>query len=130
MAREALHVAMTRGRDANITYVATDAVDPTCDQLPDVQVERGGRDILSQILATSRAKSSATQTLRRRWKASHDRSRPVPATTLQLLTPRAPARRPPCRIEPHEVIDLTVRADNRFLLSVEEAAERLGSAEA
>ena len=52
--------------------------------------------------------------------------RPAPTTTLQLLAPPAPARRPPRRIEAREVIDLTVRADNRLLLSVEEAAERLG----
>ena len=52
--------------------------------------------------------------------------RPVPATTLQLLAPPAPARQQPRRIDPREVIDLTVRADNRLLLSVKEAAERLG----
>ena len=52
--------------------------------------------------------------------------RPAPTTTLQLLTPPAPARRPKRHIEPREVIELTVRADNRLLLSVEEAAERLG----
>ena len=52
--------------------------------------------------------------------------RPVPTTTLQLLTPAVPARRPARRIEPREVIDLTVRADNRLLLTVDEAAERLG----
>jgi hypothetical protein len=78
MAREALYVAMTRGRDTNIAYVATDAVDSTCDQLPDVQVERSGRDILSQILATSRAELSATQTLRQRHEA---------ATSLKTLAP-------------------------------------------
>ena len=53
--REARYVAMTRGRDANTAYVATDATDaadPTCDQLPDIQAERSGRDILTQILAT------------------------------------------------------------------------------
>ena len=52
--------------------------------------------------------------------------RPTPTTTLQLLAPTAPRRRTARRAAPHEVIDLTVRADNRLLLSVEEAAERLG----
>lgn len=52
--------------------------------------------------------------------------RSAPATTLQLLAPALPAPRPRRRINPHEVIDLTVRADNRLLLTVDEAAERLG----
>lgn len=52
--------------------------------------------------------------------------RPAPTTTLQLLAPPAPAQQRTRRVRPHEVIDLTVRADNRLLLSVEEAAERLG----
>ena len=52
--------------------------------------------------------------------------RPVPATTLQLLAPPAPPRRLSQRIDTREVIDLTVRTDNRLLLSVDEAAERLG----
>ncbi len=51
--------------------------------------------------------------------------RPAPTTTLQLLAPPASARRPTRHIDPREVIDLTVRTDNRLLLSVEEAAERL-----
>lgn len=63
MSREALYVAMTRGRDANIAYVATDAVDPACDQLPDVHATRTGRQILEQVLATSSAELSATQML-------------------------------------------------------------------
>ena len=52
--------------------------------------------------------------------------RPAPTTTLQLLAPLVPTRRPPRRVDAREVIDLTVRADNRLLLSVEEADERLG----
>ena len=50
--------------------------------------------------------------------------RPVPATTLHLLAP--PARTGHGRAEPRDVIDLTVRADHRLLLTVEEAADRLG----
>lgn len=52
--------------------------------------------------------------------------RPAPTTTLQLLAPTAPRRRTARYTDPLEVIDLTVRTDNRLLLSVEEAAERLG----
>ncbi len=48
--------------------------------------------------------------------------RPVAATTLHLL---APTTRRTHRSEPREVIDLTVRADSRLLLTVEEAADRL-----
>lgn len=50
--------------------------------------------------------------------------RPGPATTLHLLAPVA--RSGHGRAEPRDVIDLTVRADDRLLLTVEEAADRLG----
>lgn len=52
--------------------------------------------------------------------------RPVPTTTLHLLARPAPNRYPTNRADLREVIDLTVPADNRLLLTVEEAAERLG----
>ena len=60
MTRENLYVAMTRGREANHVYVATDAVDPDCDSLPDVHAHRDAHDILSGILATPGAQTSAT----------------------------------------------------------------------
>ena len=50
--------------------------------------------------------------------------RPVPAATLHLLAPTT--RRGHGRAEPRDVIDLTVRTDDRLLLTVEEAADRLG----
>ena len=50
--------------------------------------------------------------------------RPIPAATLHLLAP--PARRGRGRAEPRDVIDLTVRTNDRLLLTVEEAADRLG----
>jgi hypothetical protein len=78
MSREALYVAMTRGRDANIAYVATDAVDPACDQLPDVHATRTGRQILEQVLATSSAELSATQMIVQRQDV---------ARSLKALTP-------------------------------------------
>ena len=52
--------------------------------------------------------------------------RPVPATTLHLLAPTVPSGRWTPRIEARDVIDLTVHADHRLLLTVEEAADRLG----
>lgn len=52
--------------------------------------------------------------------------RSVPATTLHLLAPTAPSGQRTHRTEPNDVIDLTVRTDNRLLLTVEEAADRLG----
>jgi excisionase family DNA binding protein len=52
--------------------------------------------------------------------------RPVAATTLHLLAPAVPTPQRTSRFEPHDVIDLTVRSDDRLLLTVEEAADRLG----
>lgn len=52
--------------------------------------------------------------------------RPVPSTTLHLLAPPVRGGRGAARIDPRDVIDLTVRSDNRLLLTVEEAADRLG----
>lgn len=49
--------------------------------------------------------------------------RSAPTTTLQLLAPTARSGQ---RADPHDVIDLTVRGDDRLLLTVEEAADRLG----
>ena len=52
--------------------------------------------------------------------------RPVPATTLHLLAPTVRDGRGASRTHPRDVIDLTVLADYRLLLTVEEAADRLG----
>ena len=52
--------------------------------------------------------------------------RSVPATTLHLLAPTVRGGRGAARADPRDVIDLTVRADYRLLLTVEEAADRLG----
>lgn len=61
MSREALYVSMTRGRSANIAYVATDSVDPACDEIPDVHAVRTARQVLEQVLGRSGAEPSATQ---------------------------------------------------------------------
>ncbi len=98
MSREALYVAMTRGRDSNMAYVATDAVDPACEQLPDVQTVRNARQILEQVMATSSSESSATQTLvlRQAGAASLKTLSPIRQTLLARLG-RSPTD---VRIEP------------------------------
>jgi hypothetical protein len=62
--RQNLYVGMTRGRDSNHVYVPTDAIDPSCDGVPDPHSDPTGRDILEKILATDGADTSATQTMR------------------------------------------------------------------
>ncbi len=49
--------------------------------------------------------------------------RSAPTTTLRLLAPPARSGQ---RADSRDVIDLTVRSDTRLLLTVEEAADRLG----
>lgn len=63
MTRENLYVAMTRGRDTNHAYVATDDIDPDCDHLPNPPTPAAGTAILERILATSGAELSAAQTI-------------------------------------------------------------------
>ncbi len=60
--RENLYVAMTRGRESNIAYVALDDADESHGRIPgeDVSV----RDVLLKILANSGAEPSAHQTIR------------------------------------------------------------------
>lgn len=60
MSRENLYVAMTRGRHTNHVYVALDAVDPDCDDLPDAPTNSAGRDVLAAVVQTSGAEQSAT----------------------------------------------------------------------
>lgn len=59
LGREDLYVAMSRGRHTNRTYVVVDQPEPEC--LPG-QAPSSGREVLEQILATSHAESSATET--------------------------------------------------------------------
>ncbi|MFC4613579.1 ATP-dependent RecD-like DNA helicase [Cellulomonas algicola] len=59
MGREDLYVAMSRGRHTNRTYVVVDQPDPDC--LPG-HAPSSGREVLEQILATSHAEPSATDT--------------------------------------------------------------------
>lgn len=64
MGREDLYVAMSRGRHTNRAYVVIDQGDPEC--LPS-HAPSSGREVLEQILATSHAEPSATET----WEAYH-----------------------------------------------------------
>ena len=59
MGREDLYVAMSRGRHTNRAYVVVDQGDPDC--LPS-HAPSSGREVLEQILATSHAEPSATET--------------------------------------------------------------------
>jgi len=70
MGREDLYVAMSRGRRTNRSYVV---VEPDPDCLPG-QAPSSGREVLEQILATSHAEPSATET----WETYHpDQVAPV-----------------------------------------------------
>ena len=87
MAREDLYVALTRGRQANRLYVATDVVDDDCPPgIAGTDGRQTARQVLDQILATSHAELSATET----WAAFHpleDAPVPPPAR-LDALSPR------------------------------------------
>ncbi len=76
MSRELAYVAMTRGRAENHAFIATDIPDLGYDGAP--APEQTGRHVMAQILATTGAQTSATQTLR----ALHDE-----ATSLAQLAP-------------------------------------------
>src|SRR5665647_1903974 len=70
MGREDLYVAMSRGRHLNRTYVVVDQPDPDC--LPGREPP-SAREVLEQILATSHAEPTATET----WETYHP-NQPVP----------------------------------------------------
>jgi conjugative relaxase-like TrwC/TraI family protein len=63
MTREALYVAMTRGRHRNSVYVATDAAGEHCDRLPTERAATG-LDVLTAILGRSGADSAAHTIMR------------------------------------------------------------------
>jgi conjugative relaxase-like TrwC/TraI family protein len=77
MGREDLYVAMSRGRHSNRAYVVLDPPDPEC--LPG-QAPSSGREVLAQILATSHAEPSATET----WETYH------PGRAAPLVPPVRP----------------------------------------
>lgn len=77
MGREDLYVAMSRGRHTNRAYVVVDHGDPEC--LPG-HAPSSAREVLEQILATSHAEPSATET----WDTYH------PGRTAPLVPPVHP----------------------------------------
>jgi conjugative relaxase-like TrwC/TraI family protein len=78
MTRQALYVALTRGRTSNHAYVAVDDIDPACPHPPDTGGVHSGRQILETVLATDGAELSATQTLRQRQDAAASLATLVP----------------------------------------------------
>ena len=63
MTREALYVAMTRGRHANTAYVVTDAVGDECDQ-PRSGQRPNARDVLAAVLGNVGADVAAHEVMR------------------------------------------------------------------
>jgi conjugative relaxase-like TrwC/TraI family protein len=116
MTREALYVAMTRGRDTNHAYVATDAVDPDCDQLPDPAGTPGPREILSRILATTGGELSATQTLAARHADATSPTRLAPIRATLIADQQARQRVPQASI---------ARADRAAASSADDSAGSL-----
>jgi ATP-dependent exoDNAse (exonuclease V) alpha subunit len=67
MTREAFYVAMTRGRDANTTYVVTKHADP--EKEPHLQPSReppSTEQVLRDVLATEGTERSATEQMQQR----------------------------------------------------------------
>lgn len=90
MGREDLYVAMSRGRRTNRTYVVLDHGDPDC--LPG-HAPSSGREVLEQILATTHAEPTASET----WDTYHPgRAAPVvpPARPQQPWNPWPPQPAP------------------------------------
>ena len=85
MGREDLYVAMSRGRHTNRAYVVVDQPDPDC--LPG-QPPSSAREVLEQILATSHAEPTATET----WTTYHPREL---APTVPPVHPQEPWGAPP-----------------------------------
>jgi len=93
MGREDLYVAMSRGRHANRTYVVVDQGDPEC--LPG-QAPSSGREVLEQILATSHAEPSATET----WDTYHSAGA---APVVPPARPQQPWNHWPPQPAPHSL---------------------------
>ncbi len=93
LGREDLSVAMSRGRHTNRTYVVLDQGDPEC--LPG-QARPSGREVLEQILATTHAEPSATET----WDTYHP-GRAVPI--VPPVHPQQPRDPWPPQPAPHHL---------------------------
>ncbi|MCF4119873.1 relaxase domain-containing protein [Antribacter sp. KLBMP9083] len=85
--RENLYVGLTRGRDANLAYIATDAHTdgPTADD----HAEPTAAHVLARVLRTSGIELSATETMR----AEQDRYRSIAQLAAEYETIAAEAQR-------------------------------------
>ena len=129
MTRENLYVAMTRGRHLNRVYVALDAIDPACDDLPDHHRAGDTRDVLGRIVATSGAELSATQTIARALDdvASLERLEPIRATLqADAATRRWRLVLPTCGLSDEQVDGIWGSADRAALVSVLRRGEAAG----
>jgi conjugative relaxase-like TrwC/TraI family protein len=129
MTRENLYVAMTRGRHVNRVYVALDAIDPACDDLPDHHRPGDAREILERILATSGAELSATQTIARALDdaASLERLEPIRATfQADAATRRWRQVLPTCGLSDQQVDGIWGSADRAALVSALRRGEAAG----
>ena len=129
MTRENLYVAMTRGRHHNHVYVALDAIDPSCDDLPDHHRSGDARDILERILATPGAEMSATQTIARALDdvASRDRLEPIRETLLaEAATRRWRRILPTCGLDEPQVEAIWASADRAPLVTALRSGEAAG----
>ena len=94
MSREALYVALTRGRAANHAYVATDLPDPDHPHPPD-QTPRTGRQVLRARWPAATPTPPPTETLRQRYDAASQPGHPGPRLH------DAGAGRRPGSLDPH-----------------------------
>jgi ATP-dependent exoDNAse (exonuclease V) alpha subunit len=85
MTREALYVAMTRGRHANTTYVVIEHADPELEDHLQPRSEPPSREqVLRDVLATEGTERSATEQLQQHLVER----RPVRPATSTQQTPR------------------------------------------
>ncbi len=131
MTREALYVAMTRGRLGNHLYVSTDAIDPDCDGLPDPGRSTDAVQVLRGILATAAAEQSAIQTLRSRQDEAGSLATLVPIRATLLAD--ADMRRwrrvlPSCSLTPDQAETVLASPAAGALLAALREGERRGYA--
>jgi hypothetical protein len=129
MTRQALYVALTRGRASNHVYVAVDAIDPACPQPPDTGPPPTGRQVLETVLATDGAELSATATLRHRQDAAASLATLVPIrATLAAAAGRDRWQRllPGCGLDHARVAAITSSPAAGALYAALDAGTELG----
>ena len=132
MTRQALYVAMTRGRSGNHVHVATDSVDPASDALPDPGTPPPtARQILEAVLGSNAAQTSATATRAARHEAAGSLAALAPVH--QTLLAAAQSRRwadllPGCGLTPGQAARVTASPAWEPLVATLTTGERLGHA--